>query len=94
MYKCNKCDKSFKFKSHLERHINNKTPCNKVKEELSCIACNINFKCNAEQLRHEKSKKHINNYKCFFIIIEKGRDLFSFFFKLNIYNFCFRFHFL
>ena len=62
MYKCNKCDKSFKFKSHLERHINNKTPCNKVKEELSCIACNINFKCNAEQLRHEKSKKHINNY--------------------------------
>lgn len=62
MFKCQKCYKSFKFKSHLERHENNKNSCNKAKEELSCIACNIYFKCNAEQLRHEKSKKHITNY--------------------------------
>jgi len=82
MFKCIKCNKSFKFKSHLEHHINNKTPCNKVKEELSCIACNINFKCNAEQLRHEKSKKHINNYNVYITNLNGNINITN-----NIYTF-------
>lgn len=61
MLHCTKCDKKFKFKSDLDRHINKKIPCDKIKEELSCDVCNINFKCNTEKLRHEKSKKHITN---------------------------------
>ena len=30
IYKCSKCNKEFKFKSILDKHINRKTPCDKI----------------------------------------------------------------
>ena len=62
MYKCNKCNKEFKFQSDLIKHQNRKTPCNKEKIDLKCNLCNVNFKWPAEKVRHEKTKKHITNY--------------------------------
>lgn len=59
---CNKCNKIFKYKSELERHKQKKNPCNKIKEELKCGICNVNFTRPAEKVRHEKTKKHITNY--------------------------------
>ena len=60
MIKCNLCDKEFKYPYLLERHKNNKIPCNKKKESTECKLCNINFPCVAKLERHFKSKKHIN----------------------------------
>ena len=60
-YKCNKCQKIFNAPSKLERHKNNKIPCDKPKEDLKCELCNINFVRPAHKLIHEKTKKHINN---------------------------------
>ena len=62
MLKCKKCNKIFKYRSLLERHENNKIPCNKEKELTECKICNINFPCSAKLERHNKTKKHINNY--------------------------------
>jgi hypothetical protein len=61
-YKCIKCDKIFNSPSKLERHKNNKIPCNKVKEELFCECCNIKFTRPSHKTIHEKTKKHITNY--------------------------------
>ena len=61
MVKCNLCDKEFKYPYLLERHKNNKIPCNKEKERTECKLCNVNFPCVAKLERHEKSKKHIIN---------------------------------
>jgi hypothetical protein len=62
MYKCNKCNKEFKFESDYIRHQNRKTDCNKIKIELKCDLCKVKFKCPFDQKRHEKTKKHITNY--------------------------------
>jgi hypothetical protein len=83
MNKCDLCNKSFEFKSHLERHKNKKTPCIKLKEELNCELCNINFKCNTEKLRHEKTKKHITNVGNNNININGDNNNVN----INIYNF-------
>jgi septal ring factor EnvC (AmiA/AmiB activator) len=61
MFKCNKCNKEFKFQSDLIKHQNRKTPCNKEKIDLKCNLCNVNFKWPAEKVRHEKTKKHLDN---------------------------------
>jgi DNA-directed RNA polymerase subunit RPC12/RpoP len=61
-YKCLKCKKSFNSPSKLERHKNIKNPCDKIKEQLKCDICNVKFARPAEQARHEKTDKHINNY--------------------------------
>ncbi len=63
MYKCNKCQKKFKYDSELIRHNNRKISCDAPKKEYKCIICNTNFICSAEQERHNKTKKHINNLK-------------------------------
>ena len=60
-YKCNKCQKIFNSPSKLERHKNNKIPCNKPKEDLKCDICNINFVRPSHKKIHENTKKHINN---------------------------------
>ena len=61
MYKCLKCNKEFKYESKLKEHKNRKIPCNNPKKEYKCDICNVKFICPAEQARHEKTKKHINN---------------------------------
>jgi hypothetical protein len=61
MYICLKCKKSFTSPSKLERHKNIKKPCDSVKEQLKCDVCNVKFARLSEQIRHEKTKKHIDN---------------------------------
>lgn len=39
MFKCDLCDKKFEYRSFLERHKNNKNPCNKPKEANNCYLC-------------------------------------------------------
>jgi len=62
MLECNLCGKTFKFKIYLERHKNNKTPCNAKKESTDCIICDAKFPCMAKLEKHKESKKHKNNY--------------------------------
>jgi DNA repair exonuclease SbcCD ATPase subunit len=62
MLKCLRCNKEFKYQSDLNKHQNRKTPCDKDKTDLKCELCHVNFKWPAEQARHEKTDKHINNY--------------------------------
>ncbi len=62
-YNCTKCNKVFNSFSKLERHKNNKTPCDviKVKEELKCELCNVKFTRPSHQKIHEQTQKHITN---------------------------------
>ena len=62
MFKCNLCNKKFNFKSKLNEHTNRKKPCNESKKEYKCELCSVVFVRPAEQRRHEKTEKHINNY--------------------------------
>ena len=62
MYECHKCNKRFQYNYDFNRHKNRKTPCNVEIQTLKCDICNVNFKCNAELLRHNDTKKHINNH--------------------------------
>lgn len=65
MSKCAKCNKDFRYDSDYNRHTNRKTPCDLKNEELECKSCKVNFKCNTEKLRHEKTNKHIENHNKF-----------------------------
>jgi hypothetical protein len=58
---CLECKKEFKYESKLIEHKKRKIPCNKLKENLKCDLCNINFVRSSHKLIHEKTKKHINN---------------------------------
>ncbi len=61
IYECLKCNKCFDSNSKLERHKNNKTPCDviKLKEELKCDLCNVAFTRPSHQLIHNTTQKHI-----------------------------------
>jgi hypothetical protein len=59
-FKCNLCPKIFPSISKLERHKNNKNPCNAIKVSTKCELCSIEFPCLAKLETHNKSKKHIN----------------------------------
>jgi len=61
MWKCTKCNKEFKYESKLKEHQNRKIACDSPKKEYNCNICNVSFVRPAEQKRHEKTKKHINN---------------------------------
>ena len=43
MNKCDKCNKEFQSKCHLNRHKNRKKPCD-IKEIHDCELCELNFK--------------------------------------------------
>ncbi len=60
-YICQFCNKKFANLSNLKRHKNKKIPCTIQKEKLKCNLCNLEFRCNKEQERHEQTKKHIYN---------------------------------
>jgi transposase-like protein len=62
MFKCDLCSKTFTSKFNLERHKNNKKPCNAIKESYNCDICKSNFDYKAHLDIHNKTKKHINNY--------------------------------
>jgi transposase-like protein len=57
MYKCNKCNKEFKYESKLNEHSKRKIPCNAVKKEYKCELCNVNF----VDLLIKKSMKKLKN---------------------------------
>src|SRR5688572_14247917 len=59
MIKCTDCDKEFKYLYLLQNHKKRKNPCNKINEDLKCKVCDINFRCNTEKKRHEKTNRHI-----------------------------------
>ena len=61
MFKCQNCNKEFKYESKLKEHKNRKILCNAPKKEYKCIICKVNFICPAEQTRHEKTQKHLSN---------------------------------
>lgn len=61
MFKCNKCNKTYKYESDYIRHKNRKTSCNEIKNEFNCNLCNVKFKYKSKYLEHEKTKKHIIN---------------------------------
>jgi hypothetical protein len=58
MLKCQLCDKTFEYPYLLERHKNNKTPCNKKKESYNCELCKLNFNHKSRLDSHKQSKKH------------------------------------
>jgi hypothetical protein len=60
MLKCDLCDKTFEYKAFLERHKNNKTPCNAIKGNHECKLCNIKFNHRSNLEKHKISKRHIN----------------------------------
>ena len=61
VFNCNLCNKNFKTKFSLNRHLSNKIPCNTPKEELKCDVCDLKLRSNYDKKRHEKSAKHITN---------------------------------
>ena len=61
MYKCELCNKSFLYKIYLERHKNNKKPCNMI-DKYECNDCNKIFKYKSKLEEHNKTKTHINNF--------------------------------
>jgi uncharacterized C2H2 Zn-finger protein len=61
MFKCNKCNKVFKYESEYKRHKNKKNPCDIEKKLYNCTLCNINFKYESDYIRHEQTKKHKTN---------------------------------
>lgn len=83
-FKCKKCPKKFKYKSHLERHTDIKIPCDQKKEDLDCKLCKVKLNNLAEQKRHNITKKHISKMGDNNIIINGDNNVVNI---THIYNF-------
>ncbi len=63
--KCKKCSKEFKYKCRLNKHLNKKNPCDKVKEDLKCDVCNMVFRHNQKtNIICRKINKDLTCYLC------------------------------
>ena len=58
MFKCEKCEKIFKLKTDLNRHINRKISCNRI---LQCLKCNKKFNFHRDLQRHLNKKFDCSN---------------------------------
>lgn len=58
MFKCEKCEKIFKLKTDLNRHINRKISCNRI---LQCLKCNKIFKLKYNLQKHLNNKFDCSN---------------------------------
>ena len=65
MYKCELCNKSFLYKIYLERHKNNKKPCNMI-DKYECNDCNKCFKQKKNLLDHQEKEICNNKIKLIF----------------------------
>jgi hypothetical protein len=63
MFKCNLCNKEFKYESKLNEHKNRKISCNTQKKEYKCEICNINFVRPSHKRIHKQTIKHIDLVK-------------------------------
>ncbi len=57
MYKCNICDKQFKYKSDFSRHKSRKTPCKKIcisHENYECVECHKTYSSKSSLNRHRR----------------------------------------
>jgi hypothetical protein len=59
--RCQLCNKEFEYPYLLERHKNNKKPCNLQKMNYNCDLCKTNFDHKSHLDIHNKTKKHIKN---------------------------------
>ena len=66
IYKCSKCNKEFKFKSILDKHINRKTPCDKIVNTDSNDNIEIYRQYNIINNKINKLTKKSSKNKCEF----------------------------
>jgi uncharacterized C2H2 Zn-finger protein len=65
MYKCDICNKEFKYKQNYIRHVNKKRACIKKKEDLfKCELCDKEFKRKDNYNRHYKEVHNDNLFNC------------------------------
>ena len=55
IFNCPKCDKNFKYKSDLIKHLERKTSCINEEQKFICIACNKEFKYKRSRDMHQKT---------------------------------------
>jgi hypothetical protein len=61
MFKCNKCNKEFKYDSDYKRHQNRKKSCDEPKKTYDCEVCKLKINYLSKFQEHEKTKKHLIN---------------------------------
>ena len=59
MYKCNTCNKLFKYKSDYTRHTKRKTPCKLENNNVKNFECS---KCHKTYATNGSLNRHISNY--------------------------------
>ena len=68
-YSCEKCGKSFKQKGHYTKHLQRKTPCNNIKDNIEKIVDNkINKAVKVVEEKIIKLNKIELNLSCFIAV--------------------------